>query len=274
MTPPTAPNSAPPDDPSLLVHAYLDGELDPAHALEVERRLATDPALAAERARVEALRALIAERLPREAPPPDLVRRIEAAVGARPAPARSAWRASHPSWQALAASVLLALFIGSGSTWFALRPGHQGVLRPSLTGDAGGTADFVVASHMRALMASQPIDVASSDRHTVKPWFNGRIPEAPRVIDLANAGFALVGGRIDVIGRVPVPTLVYRIRQHLISLTAVPASAAAPMTVGLRNIAGYNTLTWTDNGLTYWAVSDVAAADLETFAKAFREASP
>jgi anti-sigma factor RsiW len=263
MTPPTTPNSTPPDDPSLLVHAYLDGELDPAHALEVERRLAAEPALAAERARVEALRQLIAERLPREAPPPDLVRRIEAAVGARPAPARSAWRASHPSWQALAASVLLALFIGSGSTWFALRPSAT-----------DGTADMVVASHMRALMASQPIDVASSDRHTVKPWFNGRIPEAPRVIDLANAGFALVGGRIDVIGRVPVPTLVYRIRQHLISLTAVPASAAAPMTVGLRNIAGYNTLTWTDNGLTYWAVSDVAAADLETFAKAFREASP
>jgi anti-sigma factor RsiW len=94
------------------------------------------------------------------------------------------------------------------------------------------------------------------------------------VVDLANAGFTLVGGRIDVIGRMPVPTLVYRIRQHLISLTAVPASAAAPMTVGLRNIAGYNTLTWTDNGLAYWAISDVAAADLETFAKAFREASP
>jgi len=264
MTPPTTSNSAPPDDPSLLVHAYLDGELDPAHALEVERRLAADPALAAERARVEALRQLIAERLPREAPPPDLVRRIEAAVGARPAPARFASHPSaHPSWRALAASVLLALFVGSGSTWLALRPVHQ-----------GGTADLVVASHMRALMAAQPIDVASSDRHTVKPWFNGRIPESPRVIDLANAGFALVGGRIDVIGRVPVPTLVYRIRQHLISLTALPANAAAPMTVGLRNIAGYNTLTWTDSGVTYWAVSDVSASDLETFAKAFREASP
>jgi anti-sigma factor RsiW len=141
-------------------------------------------------------------------------------------------------------------------------------------GYAGSTADLVVASHMRALMAAQPIDVASSDRHTVKPWFNGRIPESPRVIDLANAGFALVGGRIDVIGRVPVPTLVYRIRQHLISLTALPASTAAPMMVGLRNIAGYNTLSWTDGGLTYWAVSDVSASDLEAFAKAFREASP
>jgi anti-sigma factor RsiW len=266
MTPPTNQNSAPPDDPGLLVHAYLDGELDPAHALEVERRLAADPALATERARVEALRQLIAERLPREAPSPELVRRIEAAVGAPAAPTRSTWRASHPSWRALAASVLLALFIGSGSTWLVLRPGYQGY--------AGNTADMVVASHMRALMAAQPIDVASSDRHTVKPWFNGRIPESPRVIDLANAGFTLVGGRIDVIGRVPVPTLVYRIRQHVISLTALPATAAAPMTVGLRNIAGYNTLTWTDQGVTYWAVSDVAAPDLERFAKEFREASP
>jgi len=256
------------DDPTLLVHAYLDGELDPAHALEIERQFAADPALAAERERVEALRRLIEEKLPREAPPANLVRRIEAAIATPRTSARFASRlSSHPTWRALAASVLLALFLGSGSTWFVLRPSPGPI-------PAGTTADMVVASHLRALMAPQPIDVASSDRHTVKPWFNGRIPEAPRVIDLANAGFALVGGRIDVIGRVPVPTLVYRIRQHLISLTALPASAAAPMTVGLRNIAGYNTLTWTDNGLTYWAVSDVAAADLETFAKAFREASP
>jgi anti-sigma factor RsiW len=251
-------DSTTPDDPRLLVHAYLDGELDPMHALEVERRLAADPALAAERAQVEALRRVIAERLPREAVPPGLARRIEAAVGAR-----SPHPSSHPSWRALAASVALAVFVSSGATWIALRPDSP-----------GATADMIVASHIRALMAPQPIDVASSDRHTVKPWFNGRIAEAPRVVDLANEGFPLVGGRIDVIGHVPVPTLVYRHRAHLISLSAVPAGPAAITAAARRAVAGYNVLTWTENGLAYWAVSDLAAADLDAFAKEFRAASP
>ena len=96
--------TATPDDPTLLVHAYLDGELDPAHAIEIERRFAADPALAAERERVEALRRVIQEQLPREAPPPGLARRIEAAVGLRCGSASAA----RPSWRALAASVVLA----------------------------------------------------------------------------------------------------------------------------------------------------------------------
>jgi len=246
-----------PTDPRLLVHAYLDGELDPAHALEIERQLADDPALAAERERVEALRRAIAEQLPREGAPPGLAHRIEAALGLRPAPAL-ARSSSRPSWRALAASVAVAAFLVSSATWLALSPGPA-------------DADRVVANHMRALMAAQPVDVGSSDRHTVKPWFNGRIPEAPRVVDLAGAGFPLVGGRIDVVGRTPVATLVYRHRQHLISLSEVPGrTIAAPE----RQIAGYNIVSWTDDGVAYWAVSDVAAADLDAFAKAFRAAEP
>ena len=223
-------------DPRLLVHAYVDGELDPANALELERQLANDPALAAERERIEALRRTIAERLPREAAPAGLARRIETAVGARPAP-----------------------FLGSGATWLALSP-------------APADADMVVANHVRALMAPHPVDVESSDGHTVKPWFSGRIPEAPRVVDLSNDGFALVGGRIDVIGRTPIPTLVYRVRQHLISVSALRAGGAAAMPN--EQIAGYNLVSWTDNGVTYWAVSNVAAADLNAFVKAFRAAAP
>src|SRR5262249_54055467 len=122
-------------DPRLLVHAYVDGELDPANALELERQLANDPALAAERERIAALRRTIAERLPREPAPAGLARRIEAAVGARSAPARIT---SHPSWRALAASVAVAAFLGSGATWLALAPAP-----------APADADLVVANHVR-----------------------------------------------------------------------------------------------------------------------------
>jgi anti-sigma factor RsiW len=279
------------NDPVLLVHAYLDGELDPAHAMEIERRLAADPALLAERDRIEALQRVIAEKLPKVTLPPGLARRIEAAIGGTPASGFS-WRPSAhrassgapshassslgPSWRALAASVMISAILASGATWFVLGPGLVG---PGLVGSSphgsrspDAVTDMVVASHMRALMAPQPTDVGSSDRHTVKPWFNGRVTEAPRVIDLGSEGFPLVGGRIDVIGRLPVPTLVYRRRQHLISLIAVPEGQAGQAAAARRSIAGYNVLTWTQNGTVYWAVSDVAVADLETFAKAFREA--
>ena len=237
------------DDSLLLVHAYLDGELDPVRALEVERRMASEPAWAAERDRVAALRRLVRERLPAEAMPPGLAARIERLAG-RPRAA--------PSWRALAASVALAAVLGSGATWFVLRADQADVV-----------ADALVADHIRALM-TQPTDVSSSDRHTVKPWFNGRIPQAPRVVDLTQEGFPLVGGRIDVVGRTPVPTLVYRHRQHLISLTAVPAAAEPGWQ--RRASDGYHLVRWRDGDVTYWAVSDLRAADLDRFAQAFRDA--
>jgi anti-sigma factor RsiW len=240
------------DDTHLLVHAYLDGELDPVHAIEMERRLATDPALAAERDRIAALRRLIGERLPPATVPEGLVGRIERAAGLPRDRVR-------PSWQALAAAVVLAAVMAGGTTWFMLRPVP-----------AEASAELVVASHMRALMAPQPTDVSSSDRHTVKPWFNGRIPQAPRVVDLTDKGFPLVGGRIDVIGTRPVPTLVYRHRQHLISLVAVPIANRASSTER-RTIAGYNVLSWRDDNTAYWVVSDLGIGDLEAFATAFRD---
>ena len=246
----------PNDDAVLLVHAYLDGELDPANALAVERQIADNPALAAERARVEALRQALREKFPREPLPPNLRVRIDAALGLqRPR--------SGPSWRALAASVALAMVLASGSTWIALRQAP-----------ADRVAEAVLSDHMRALMAPQPVDVASSDRHTVKPWFSGRIPQAPRVVDLAADGFALVGGRIDVIGGTPVPALVYRVRAHLISLLAEPAPGRPDETPTRRTINGYNIVRWTQDGVAYWAVSDVAAGDLDKFAQLFQTAPP
>ncbi len=236
----------------LLLNAYIDGELDPAHVLEFERRLAEDRVLSDERARVEALRNAMRERLPREHASPALRRRVAAL--ARPQPFGTGWRAG---LAAMAASVAIAFAAGSITTFMAIG-----------TGSREATPELLVASHVRALMASQTVDVASSDRHTVKPWFNGKLLESPRVVDLAAQGFPLAGGRIDVIGLMPVPTLVYRARQHVISLTAMPSSSRAGGST--RPIDGYNIVEWTDGPLAYWAVSDLAAPELETFAKAFR----
>ena len=125
---------------------------------------------------------------------------------------------------------------------------------------------------MRGLMAQQPTEIASSDRHTVKPWFNSRIPQSPQVIDLSKDGFPLIGGRVDVIDTMPVATLVYGRRAHIISLSAI-AAASRPRTVSLRKaIKGYNLVHWSDDGVEYWAASDLNAGELQTFARLFQAA--
>ncbi len=242
-----------PDDP-ILIHAYLDGELDSVDALEMEKRLAADPVLAAEYERIEALRQLLRERLPSEAQLPKLRARIESAVGIQAT-------ASRPSWHALAASIAVTAAIASGSTWMVLDRQQPDAM-----------ANFVIAAHVRGLMAPQTTDVTSSETHAVKPWFNGRIPQAPRVVDLAKSGFPLAGGRVDVIGRSPSPTLVYNRRKHVISVTAVAAAESADMAPSRATANGYNLIQWIDGGVAYWAVSDLNARELEEFVNLFRAA--
>jgi anti-sigma factor RsiW len=233
------------------VHAYIDGELDLITTLSIEEKIAADPKLAAERDRIIALRDAVQQNLLRDPIPPALQRRIEKAIGLRQ-------ETSHPTWRALAASVALAVLVTSSSTFLLRDPKTPQTME-----------DAVVAGHIRALMAPQPADVASTERHTVKPWFNGRVAEAPHVADLANAEFPLIGGRVDVVGGRPVPTLVYGRRKHIISLTAVPTAAktSGPI-VSVDN--GYNIVQWVTNGISYWAVSDVSASDLGEFARLFR----
>ena len=237
---------------ALLVHAYADGELDPANALAVGRQIAADPLLTAELVHTNALRRILRERLARPAPPPGLQSRIERTVGLADARSR-------PSWRALAASLLLAVALASGSTWFVLRQGTH-----------DRTTEAAVDAHVRGLMAARPTDIESGERHTVKPWFNGRIPQAPRVVNLTPEGFPLLGARIDVIGAAPIPTLVYGRRRHIISLSAVPDTARGEGAAAPRSLSGYNVVTWHDNGIGYRAVSDLAAPELEKFANLFR----
>ena len=167
--------------------------------------------------------------------------------------------AQRPSWRALAASIAVTAVVASGSTWMVFDR-HQ----------PDATVNSVIAAHVRGLMAPQATDVTSSETHTVKPWFSGRIPQAPRVVDLAKAGFPLAGGRVDVIGRSPSPTLVYHRRKHVIGVTAVPAPDSAEMAPRLANAEGYNLVQWIDGGVAYWAVSDLNAQELQEFVRLFR----
>jgi anti-sigma factor RsiW len=203
--------------------------------------------------------------------PPGLRARIKSTVDAdRPGQAggpgqavrtRQAERARQRSWsfQALAAAAVFGAVISSSVMLTIARYDlHEDVARQ------------VVAGHIRGQLAPQPFDVASSDRHTVKPWFTSRLPESPQVVDLAAQGFVLLGGRVDVVGHDPVATIVYKHAAHTVSLTTLPPGRS----VSDQAIAGYNVRSWSDAQFTYIAVSDLPSADLETFERAFSAGSP
>lgn len=243
-----------PDEQILLAHAYFDGELDPVNALLVGNDIARDKSLAAEIERVGVLRHAVQERLPIEPVSDRLRSRIEAAIGKAHEPSR-------PSWRALAASVVLAMVMASGLTWTSLTNRSDDRI-----------AGAVIDGHLRSLMSQRPIDVASSETHTVKPWFNGRTTHAPTVIDLSKDGFPLLGGRVDVIESEPVPALVYTRRKHLISVFVLPRATAAQSTLS-QSINGYNLVRWNAGNVEYWAASDLNSKELSLFAQLFQKAS-
>ena len=239
----------------LLLNAYLDGELDAIEAVQFETRLATEPALAAGIEARRSLKAALRTGLDEDVPSPALRRRILAQL--------SLHRPRHTqSWQSLAASFLLGTII-AGALSLAVMQNEAG----------DQIADAVVSNHIRALMAPPPTDIPSTDHHTVKPWFNGKVAFAPVVPELGPEGFSLVGARLDVVALKPVATIVYSYGKHLISLTQMPSESAVAQPVTRKVERGYLMLWWSEGGIEYWAVSDAAHEELERFVGLFQAAA-
>ncbi len=240
-----------------LLEADADGELDLIRHLELGAHLRSCPGCSriaeAARARRDALR----EALPRFTAPPQLVERIRASLGA--GQSRPARRASviWPVWNAVGVAASLVLAVIGG---YALGRAHA--RGDALLGEA-------VADHVRSLQASHLMDVASTDQHTVKPWFIGRLDFSPPVADLADAGFPLVGGRLEHLDGRGAAALVYKRRQHVINLFIWQAGGGAVAQRRGRQ-DGYSALTWSQGGLNYMAVSEIPGDELAQFVAGYR----
>jgi anti-sigma factor RsiW len=250
----------------LRLNAALDGELDAMASVAFERELSDDPALAAEYRHLASLRDTVRRHAPREAAPQALADRIaalapptlQAAAAATVVPLR------HRAWFDRRALALAASFAVLG---FAVGAGLMSLRAPARSGDV---AQNLVSDFARAAIAGQPFDVASSDRHTVKPWLADHTTVSASIVDLAADGFPLVGGRVAIVDRVPAPTLVYRHNEHLVAVTELPLDLRQARAGGIETIDGYHFARWADAALAYVAVSDMDEKALAEFVAAFR----
>jgi anti-sigma factor RsiW len=263
-----------PDERLLRLNAALDGELDAMGSLQFERELHDDPSFAAEYQRLTELRDAVHRHAPREAAPQALADRIAAMTASVPAPAPQA--ATIPTvtvvpfrrrpWFDTRA---LAMAASLGVLGFAVGAGLTSVRAPG----SGDVAQHLVSDFARAEIAGQPFDVASSDRHTVKPWLANRTTVSGTIVDLAPEGFPLIGGRVTIVDRVPTPTLVYRHNEHVVAVTELPVDAnGVRASNAIETIDGYHVARWVDANLAYVAVSDMDEKTLVDFVTAFRQA--
>ena len=241
------------DPTSRLVEAYLDGELDLVRSLEMERHLAKCEICSAELRRHRELRSALADGSLRYGAPKGLEHRVRTEVRkASKSGASARWQ-----WRALAASLPVIATLA-----WAL------VAIPRVPSGDDLVSQEVVSAHVRSLMAEHLTDVASSDRHTVKPWFNGKLDFSPEVKDLTGDGYPLVGGRLDYIGRRGVAALVYQRGNHKVNVFIWPEpDARGSGGEGESSIHGYNVIRWRHSGMRYWAVSDLNLPELWDLAR-------
>lgn len=261
------------DQAARLLAAHADGELGLPHAGELEAHLEGCAQCRAQLAVLTELRAGVRMHAAYHAAPAGLATRIRAALprdaspatsvtAVEPAPATPARRTRAWAWnwpQIGAAFAMTFSLIWSVGLYVAL-PGAEESIEKEL-----------VASHARALMTNHALDVASSDQHTVKPWFNGKLDFSPAVMNLAVQGFPLAGGRVDYIGQRPVAALLYTRRLHPIDLYVWPVERGDVPRSATRQ--GYHLLHWTRDAMAYWAVSDLDPVELAQFRDALLQAA-
>jgi anti-sigma factor RsiW len=244
-----------------LIHGYIDGELDLVRSIDIERHMEGCASCAgAYRTQQELKGALQAVPL-RFTAPNDLRRRIRSAVREADefVPARralnwlQAWR-----WAGAVAVLALVAVISWNLARISRAPSGDELV-----------AQEVIDSHVRSLMANHLEDVPSTDQHTVKPWFSGKLDFSPPVQDLAKEGFPLVGGRLDYLENRPVAALVYQRRKHFINLFIWPSTHASGQGAVMRQ--GYNLLHWTQAGMAFWAASDLNNTELQEFVKLLQQ---
>jgi anti-sigma factor RsiW len=253
------------EDKSLLLHAYSDGELDLVRSLEIEEHVKTCAACAQELREQQALRnGIRSANLYHRVPDALRTRIMAAAGGAAPVGGNQGRSAVSPirivrerpvfEWLAVAAAILIALGLG-----IRMIPGAMNARSNDLV------AEELVASHIRSLQPGHLMDVVSTDQHTVKPWFDGKLDFAPPVRDLADQGYPLVGGRLDYVGGRNVAALVYQLRKHYINVFIWPddgQQAKLPESVSRQ---GYNVICQSNGGMRLCGVTDANADDLRHF---------
>jgi len=227
-----------------LLNAWIDDEVGPIASADVDEHLRTCASCAARAASLRSLGAAVKSASLYASAPAQLRPRVRAALRNELAQKRNGLLLR---WSSIAAAILLAGFIG----W---QLPHGSASTP--------LAAELLSAHVRSLMADHLLDVPSSDRHTVKPWFAGKIAFSPDVRDCAADGFPLVGGRLEYIDNQPVAALVYRHDKHVINVFVWPIRGKEPQ--GAQSINGYCELTWQSDGLTYCAISDASDATLQT----------
>jgi len=239
-------------DAQTLIESYVDGELDVVHTVEIEQHLGDCSICAPRHQGVIELRSRIREEVPYFRASPNLQQRIKAIAREKRAETS---RSLVPLWAwsgAIAAVVLFAVI-----TVGLVRRASESSREQMITQE-------IVADHLRSLMANHLTDITSTDQHNVKPWFNGKLDFAPPVDDFAAEGFPLIGGRLDYLDGRPVAALVYQRRLHPINLFVWTAPEKYAEKATLQTRQGYSILLWARGGMTYCAISDLAADEMQT----------